>query len=333
MVQLVLLTILAVQNTVLVLLMKLLASSPVPGTIGVVAVELLKLVACLVYELYYHHQTSFNMRDLSSYIVPALCYAVQNNLCLMAIKRLGPVEYQVIYQAKILTTALFANWMLKTPVKRHQWVALFILTGGVVTAGISWRSNDYGRISHLAMRNIHDHVIGLCALIMASMTSGFAGVFLERKLKHSKPRPTVTFQTIALSLFSLPVAVLIHAIKSGDNLTSIFFTTRELSNYLLTPRYLVIFAVQASSGILVGAVMKYSSNVMKGFATSISLVLSALLTRPGGQPIMGAVLVSMAVLIYFSDPKDYQHFDILTLYSGRNNNKYSREKRGNIKAV
>ena len=41
------------------------------------------------------------------------------------------IEYQVTYQLKILTTALFSVCLLRKQIQPMQWVSLFMLTVGV----------------------------------------------------------------------------------------------------------------------------------------------------------------------------------------------------------
>ena len=64
-------------------------------------------------------------------------------------------------------------------------------------------------------------------------------------------------------------------------------------------------------GLLVALVMKYADNVVKGFATSLSIVLSsvvsAFIPALGFQPSMmfvaGSTLVILATLLYSQPPK------------------------------
>jgi UDP-sugar transporter A1/2/3 len=63
--------------------------------------------------------------------VPSFVYVVQNNLLFIAASNLDVSTYQISYQMKILTTAVFFVVMLRRKITRIQWASLFILTVGV----------------------------------------------------------------------------------------------------------------------------------------------------------------------------------------------------------
>ena len=62
-------------------------------------------------EMYHHVKESpIEMLKVS---VPSFLYVIQNNLLYLALSNLDAATYQVCYQLKILTTALFSATLLK----------------------------------------------------------------------------------------------------------------------------------------------------------------------------------------------------------------------------
>ena len=69
--------------------------------------------------------------DTLKVAVPAFVYVVQNNLLYLAVGNLPAATFQVTYQIKLLTTALFSVTMLGRRLSLRQWIALLILFSGV----------------------------------------------------------------------------------------------------------------------------------------------------------------------------------------------------------
>ena len=72
----------------------------------------------------------------------------------------------------------------------------------------------------------------------------------------------------------------------------------------------IVIGLQSVGGLLVAATIKYADNIFKGFATSLSILLSALLSwlitedlRPGIQFVVGTALVLLSSGIYSYTPK------------------------------
>lgn len=70
-------------------------------------------------------------RDTFKLAIPAGLYTLQNNLLFVALSNLDAATYQVTYQLKIITTALFSVWLLNKKLDSLKWASLVILMAGV----------------------------------------------------------------------------------------------------------------------------------------------------------------------------------------------------------
>merc|ERR1719320_144183 len=67
------------------------------------------------------YEKSFSkLPDLAKMAVPAACYTIQNNLLFIALSNLDSPVYQVVYQLKVFTTALFSVTLLNKEISCKQ---------------------------------------------------------------------------------------------------------------------------------------------------------------------------------------------------------------------
>ncbi|CAN0470413.1 unnamed protein product, partial [Laminaria digitata] len=115
--------------------------------------------------------------DLLKMAVPACLYVLQNNLNYIAVSNLDGPTFQLLYQLKILTTALFSVLMLKRVLLLKQWGALAMLAIGVGLVQVSGSKDEDDKEES---GDRQDPLMGLAAVLMACCTSGFAGVYFEK---------------------------------------------------------------------------------------------------------------------------------------------------------
>jgi len=112
--------------------------------------------------------------DMLKLCGPAVLYTIQNNL--QYIIETAPL-FQVLYQLKIITTAVFCSLMLNRRILVREWLAIVALVIGV------------GMVQASQTDIHHDHaknIIGIFAVFCACLTSGLAGVLFEKILKSSQ---------------------------------------------------------------------------------------------------------------------------------------------------
>ena len=117
--------------------------------------------------------------------IPAFLYILQNNLQYVAVANLSPAIFQVLYQFKVVTAAIFSALLLNRSLFIHQWASITSLMAGLGLVQISQRSQT--TTTHIPVMNIDGtNPVGIMAVILASLTSGLAGVLVEKMLKGSK---------------------------------------------------------------------------------------------------------------------------------------------------
>lgn len=260
--------------------------------------------------------------------IPAILYVVQNNLQYVAAANLDVATFTVTYQMKILTTAAFSVMLLRKKLGSTKWLALFFLAIGVgivqLQAGVGSGTHTqppHGSSAAIMSQNdtlnLHDRepqltapledpsvhsmqpLKGFLAVTAACFTSGLAGVYFEMVLKGSKA--DLWIRNVQLSLFSL-LPALVPIIFSSHPTDSAGWFWDLFRNFGLWAWATV--AVQVFGGLVTAVVIKYSDNILKGFATSLSIIISFLASvvlfnfRITPAFVFGATIVLLATFLY-----------------------------------
>lgn len=264
--------------------------------------EILKLTVCVVVAFRDRRKVDGTMSPISTSIsnltseifrpdnwklaIPACLYTLQNRLQYVAVSNLDAATFQVTYQLKILTTALFSVTMLHTTLSGKKWLSLVLLTAGVaivqlptppapesepsVEKSVHARSATYEGIDgDNVLEPIMNRTVGLVAVIIACAISGLAGVYFEKVLKGSSA--TLWVRNIQLSFYSLFPAFFVGVVvMDGQEIMKRGF----FDGYNAVVWTAISF--QAFGGIIVALCVNYADNIAKNFATSISILISFL---------------------------------------------------------
>lgn len=301
------LAVLVVQNASLILSIRYVRTLPGDrffATSAVVMAEVLKVTTCLLIILVQKRGNVKEMvvflydcivvqyRDTLKLAIPSLIYTLQNNLQYIAISNLPAATFQVTYQLKILTTALFSVLMLKKTLSKLQWFSLLLLFTGVAIVQVQQDAKQ----ESVSVFSNQNYTVGLIAVVISCLSSGFAGVYFEKILKGTTA--SVWVRNVQLGIFGTALGLLGLWWKDGEALVEKGFLFGYTSMV-----WSVIFN-QAFGGLLVAVVVKYADNILKGFATSFSIIVSTVTSIYlfGFQVDLlfsvGAVLVMGAVYMY-----------------------------------
>lgn len=189
---------------------------------------------------------------------------IQNNLQYIAAENLNAATFQVTYQIKILTTAGFSVLLLHKTLSLNKWFSLLLLTMGVGIVQVQSAGGD----GNEATAHLMNPAAGFLAVLIGCCTSGLAGVYFEMVLKNSQT--DLWIRNVQLSLFSLIPAVLpiVYDLSKHEHGLDLFHNFGAWA-------WSTVF-IQVFGGLITALVIKYADNILKGFATSLSIVISCL---------------------------------------------------------
>ena len=236
-------------------------------------------------------------------LLPAAIYNCQQMLELLALNRLEPQLFSLIVQSKLITTALFSVVLLGKRLRLTQYVALVLLLAGVCLAqGMSLRQKR----AHAGGSSFDwssESMTGVLATVGIALLSGFAAVYTEGVLKRGATRSgghaARDSRGAALAYTQIQMA-------TASVLTiGVFATARDaraIAEHGLWAGFdgsaMCAVASSAMGGLIVSAVLKYADSVLKGYATSGSVVLTGLLSSAlFGTQLDATFLLAVAIVV------------------------------------
>ncbi|KAM3721970.1 UDP-N-acetylglucosamine/UDP-N-acetylgalactosamine transporter nstp-4 [Dirofilaria immitis] len=314
------LIVLILQTTVLVLTLHYSRVQKIDGprylsSTAIATAEIIKLFTCIIFIAYQHSwkyvgfinevyaECYIKSQDALKMAVPAFLYVVQNNFLFLALSKLDAATYQVTYQLKILTTALFSVALLGKKLDGQKWLSLLLLMIGVALVQLP---KDLGKVASSTTKSSlssdSDKMVGLFSVIAACFLSGFAGVYFEKVLKSSSV--SLWMRNLQLAFFSI----------FGGFFMVWFYDFKQVNEYGFFQGYnsiiWIVVLLQAYGGLVVALVVKYADNILKGFAVSLSIVLSSLISywllddfQPSLIFAIGAMIVIFSTFFYGYEPR------------------------------
>ncbi|KAJ9166941.1 hypothetical protein P3X46_021630 [Hevea brasiliensis] len=207
------------------------------------------------------NRLSTTLDEVSVYPIPAALYLVKNLLQYYIFAYVDAPGYQILKNLNIISTGVLYQMILKRKLSEIQWAAFILLCAGCTTAQLNPSS---------------DHVLqtpyqGWIMAIVMALLSGFAGVYTEAIIKK-RPSRNINVQNFWLYVFGMvfnAVAILIQDFDAVMNKG--FFHGYSLITVLMILNH-------ALSGIAVSMVMKYADNIVKVYATSVAMLLTAIVS-------------------------------------------------------
>ena len=152
--------------------------------------------------------------------------------------------------------------MLSRKLSALKWGSLVVLFGGVALVQVQNIS-----VSSKSAQSQNGY-LGLFAVIVSCLSSGFAGVYFEKMLKGSDA--SVWLRNVQLGMFGSMTAIIGMLVTDGSGVLQKGFF------FAYTPLVFAVIFQQAIGGLIVALVVRYADNILKGFATSLSIIISCI---------------------------------------------------------
>lgn len=272
----------------------------------IMLVELSKLALSCILASALPSRSWPSRRESALFALPAILYCVENNFVFVILRYIDAATLAVVWNVKILITAVMLRLVLKRMLGPEQWGALFLLAVGVTVSRWDLLELSFsGSVQEVCdeeacalLESNPSLALGLaCTLFACSLTSG-ANVVEEKLLKGLRAGSSASLycQNVVLYCWGFALNALVLLVRrtvlmpDASAGTSAFFPwdDRLAWGVLLT---------QSVSGILISVTFKFMSNIAALYSHAGSMVIIALCTPSSASVFfkfgMSLVLVSL----------------------------------------
>lgn len=203
-------------------------------------------------------------------MIPAFLYLLQNNLLFYALANLSVPTYQVTNQGKILTTAFASRIMLSKEISKMQYISLLLLAVGMAIVNLSEYHSSTTKTS-----KEQNPRLGLLAVLLSCVTSAICGVYFELIVKTN----AFPFAQMSVHRRNFQLAFWSFLLATGSIIMNDGQSIQQKGLFQgFDGVVLLVILLQSLGGLLVSLMLKYADAILKGFATSVAIVLSTALS-------------------------------------------------------
>ena len=217
-----------------------------------------------------------NRRLFGLYAVPAVLYAVMNNMTFLNLKYFDPATFSVLCQFGTLITAVTFQIVFARKLSMRKWVSLVLIVTGCILkeAPKIWITSS-SHSDQTADSNDLPYVIKLAMLLLQLFCSAFAGVYNELLLK--KQSVPANLQNIYMYLNSIAVNIVyLICFTNPDTVKTAF--SRQNWELVLGSRVAFVVLSTAFMGVTTSLFLKYLGSVVKSIANAVAVGVTALVS-------------------------------------------------------
>lgn len=201
------------------------------------------------------------------YAVPALLNAVEGNLTYIVLRYVDAATVSVLWNLKILLTAVLFRYVLKQPLSELHVLAIILLILGVLTS----QSDRFRQIGSNTSNDSQSLVFGLSIALIGLTLSSCASVFAEWALKRQADCPFL-WQSVQMYSFGVLFNALGLMLVDGNRLLSGGFF-HGYSFWAVS-----IIVVNSIGGIFMACILKYLDNIACVYSHSMAMMFTTLLS-------------------------------------------------------
>lgn len=300
------------------------------STLVVFLIELTKLCACCVlYQIQERRsllalvfwspraQRTAVWRAGALYLVPSFLYAIYNNLTFYNLSLVDPGTFQIIMQSRMIFTGVIFTFALAQPLSLRKWAVLIVITiaclikfystekqqkpkNGVTTTAspvapgtLRYNNSTSGGSFALSGSSVVWTGFAFAMVVLQALLSALAGVYNEYVLK-SAPSLSIHLQNFFMYFSALGFNIAFSLLLRPGSLVHTITHLRESTHSSLLP--VIIFG--SLGGISASLILKYINSVVKALASSVEVLLTAVLASLllGESLTVVDVLVSLLVV-------------------------------------
>lgn len=192
------------------------------------------------------------------FMFPAVLYTVSNNVTFEALSRMSPAMFNLLMNLKIPFTAIMA-WLFI----RYKFNKVMVASFAALFAGSAIATLKFNEQNKLVLQC---SIYGLLLMIVYSFCSASAAVYMEYITKMRYEKESLWLQNVKFCACSMIANIVIIFIRGR-----VPFTTLE-------PLHLLAVLGLVGNGLMTSAVIKFGGSIVKTYAVSVAMFLSAIST-------------------------------------------------------
>jgi len=241
---------------------------PLPQTVLVLLVELIKLAATVVRSgCMRPNFDPVTLRHSMKFLLPSLLYAVNNNIYFAGLMLVPPPIWIILGSFRTVVTATLYKFILKREVSTLQFVGALLIVASIVVA----------KLGDVLSEDITNSIplIAIVLAAVAACNSVGAAVYTESLFKAAGEN--FLEQQFWLYFYGAIVASAVHFITAPDlNIVNTFASLGDVSSQVVV---LLVVALLFGSlgGLVVAAILKKLDNIVKEYSGATANMFTAVI--------------------------------------------------------